>query len=45
MQLYYDYNDPTSETPIGLIRSDDKVVIRDEEDGTAWLCLTCAIWV
>ena len=45
MQLYYDYNDPTSETPIGLIRSDDKVVIRDEEDGTSWLCLTCAIWV
>ena len=27
-QLYYDYTSPSAETPIGLIRSEDKVVIR-----------------
>ena len=45
-QLYYDYTDPTSETPIGMIRSDDKVVVReDPETGESWLCFTASIWV
>ena len=44
--LYYDYTDSTSETPIGLIRSEDKVVVRDDEDtGESWLCFTASIWV
>lgn len=44
--LYYDYTDPTSETPIGLIRSEDKVVVRDDENtGESWLCFTASIWV
>ena len=44
--LYYDYTDSTSETPIGLIRSEDKVVVRDDENtGESWLCFTASIWV
>ena len=44
--LYYDYTDSNSETPIGLIRSEDKVVVRDDENtGESWLCFTASIWV
>lgn len=45
-QLYYDYTDDTAETPLGMIRGDDKVEIyHDEKDGLDWLKFTCAIWV
>ena len=44
--IYYDYTDANSETPLGLIRSSDKVEIYHEEaDGLDWIKLTCAIWV
>lgn len=44
--IYYDYTDTTSETPLGLIRSSDTVVVyHDEIDGLDWIKLTCAIWV
>ena len=44
--IYYDYTDATSETPLGLIRSSDTVMIyHDDTDGLDWIKLTCAIWV
>lgn len=44
--LYYDYTDEIGETPLGLIRGDDKVeVYHDEKDGLDWVKFTCAIWV
>ena len=44
--IYYDYTDANSETPLGLIRSSDKVEIYHEEaDDLDWIKLTCAIWV
>ena len=45
-QLYYDYTDDTAETPLGMIRGDDKIEIyHDDKDGLDWLKFTCAIWV
>lgn len=44
--IYYDYTDANSETPLGLIRSSDRVeVYHEEADGLDWIKLTCAIWV
>lgn len=45
-QLYYDYTDDTAETPLGMIRGDDKIEIyHDDKDGLDWIKFTCAIWV
>lgn len=45
-QIYYDYTDENSETPLGMIRSNDKVeLVFDETDGLYWIKFTCALWV
>ena len=44
--LYYDYTDSTSETPLGMIRSEDRVYItNDTVDGLSWIHFTCCLWV
>ena len=44
--LYYDYTDSTSETPLGMIRSEDRVYIaNDSIDGLSWIHFTCCLWV
>lgn len=45
-QLYYDYTDAKSETPLGMIRSEDIVeLVYDEIDGLYWIKFSCALWV
>lgn len=44
-QYYFDYTDPDSETPLGLIRAEDKVELVQEADGLYWIKFTCALWV
>lgn len=45
-QAYYDYTDINSETPLGLIRSEDKVeIIHDDIDNLDWVKFTCVLWV
>ena len=45
-QVYYDYTDAKSETPLGMIRSEDIVeLVYDEIDGLYWIKFSCALWV